>query len=698
MKKIFKLLTITAASLCTALAVSSCGNKDPQPTPTPTPTPDPEKDTFTLNKKTMDLVVGATDTLVATGVAEGGTVTFVSDHTDIATVDATGKVTAVAKGTATITATYGTKTATCTVTVTNFVDKFIVSGVDENTNIKNFKIRATNAGGEFRGETSDVIEVGDDNPFIMKPTLHVYDKETLDPADESVWTYDYEYKLQISNEGTYVDTTEDFGIFDGQKCTFDFNESAIGKDFLIMVRPGGLTDEQKAKETFAYKTAKVHVSDGYNVYSADELAYFNDVQFSDYYRQSGHAENINAGWVSFREAHDLNTTYVAPSIFLQTNVTITKDNLPENIFYKTGDAVEKETWIGRMKDSTDVYCHYADGFTLNGNYFDINAENIPLSAIASDDADNLSHSTLFKVAQNNVENVEVTKEIGFKNCSYFGNAPYNTSGDGASGLIFFKINNEIPGVDTEDVKVKVNTTFSNFNVTQAIISFYAEFGQNIFTIKDCNIKNGFSNGLYFYQNGGANLVNCNLSHFGGPAILSITDADATIEGIDIVADENTIFDNWVTGSEPWFTLTKGGVPAAYIPQILSTEPVIRGVSQAYGNEETFVREEGSDKIMNMIALSLGSGYATTFKKASGNTVGIHADSEHASEIISKSTYQTPVFMTDGGEGCYLDTSAGYPNPVPFMFGGVFGGDYFEMLMGPIPDLGYVTVTMELFKA
>lgn len=74
-----------------------------------------------LNKSELTLTAGDSDTsLTATVTPEGSTDTVVwsSNKTDVATVDsATGKVTAVATGEATITATAGTKTATCTVKV-----------------------------------------------------------------------------------------------------------------------------------------------------------------------------------------------------------------------------------------------------------------------------------------------------------------------------------------------------------------------------------------------------------------------------------------------------------------------------------------------------------------------------------------------------------------------------------------------------
>ena len=93
---------------------------------------------ISLDKTTLALKVGASGQLTATIVptnASNKGFTFSSSDTKIATVDNTGKVTAVANGTATITATSndGGKTATCAVTVTTAVtgvslDKTTISG------------------------------------------------------------------------------------------------------------------------------------------------------------------------------------------------------------------------------------------------------------------------------------------------------------------------------------------------------------------------------------------------------------------------------------------------------------------------------------------------------------------------------------------------------------------------------------------
>lgn len=74
---------------------------------------------ISLSKSELTLPVGDSDTLTATVTPEGSTDTVVwsSSKIDVATVDATGKVTAVAPGEAIITAKAGAKTATCTVKV-----------------------------------------------------------------------------------------------------------------------------------------------------------------------------------------------------------------------------------------------------------------------------------------------------------------------------------------------------------------------------------------------------------------------------------------------------------------------------------------------------------------------------------------------------------------------------------------------------
>ncbi len=75
----------------------------------------------TLDASSISLDTGDTRTLIATVTPSGwsGTVSWSSSDTSVATVDSSGKVTAIAAGTVTITATADSSKATCKVTVTD---------------------------------------------------------------------------------------------------------------------------------------------------------------------------------------------------------------------------------------------------------------------------------------------------------------------------------------------------------------------------------------------------------------------------------------------------------------------------------------------------------------------------------------------------------------------------------------------------
>lgn len=86
---------------------------------------------ITLNKTELTLTAGSKETLTATVKPDNATdktVTWTSSKTDIATVSANGEVTAVAKGSAIITATAGGISATCTVTVNPVTYPITVTG------------------------------------------------------------------------------------------------------------------------------------------------------------------------------------------------------------------------------------------------------------------------------------------------------------------------------------------------------------------------------------------------------------------------------------------------------------------------------------------------------------------------------------------------------------------------------------------
>lgn len=105
-----KLLFVLILVLCVSL-LCACKPTDDNP-----PEPTPDEVTIVLSKQQLDLEMGQSATITATVGGSDEVPTWTTSAPDVATVSG-GKVTALADGTATITATIGDVAATCVVTV-----------------------------------------------------------------------------------------------------------------------------------------------------------------------------------------------------------------------------------------------------------------------------------------------------------------------------------------------------------------------------------------------------------------------------------------------------------------------------------------------------------------------------------------------------------------------------------------------------
>lgn len=134
----------------------------PEPTPTPDPDPVEPADTITLNRAVLALDVGGKETLK---VNEETTETCAWSSSDpaVVTVSDTGEVTAVAAGSAVITAKVGSAEATCSVTVKAAEGSDTTGSTTGNTtatvDISKLTITATSEGG-YEGNLASTSETG----------------------------------------------------------------------------------------------------------------------------------------------------------------------------------------------------------------------------------------------------------------------------------------------------------------------------------------------------------------------------------------------------------------------------------------------------------------------------------------------------------------------------------------------------------
>lgn len=120
------LVLVAGVLLYTLIGSGKTGDDRPDPPKNPTEDVDPNTPTVTLSldQTALELTVGGTGKLAATGADQ---ITWTSSNTDVATVAEDGTVTAVAAGTVTISASAeGADPVTCTVTVKEAPKKDLV--------------------------------------------------------------------------------------------------------------------------------------------------------------------------------------------------------------------------------------------------------------------------------------------------------------------------------------------------------------------------------------------------------------------------------------------------------------------------------------------------------------------------------------------------------------------------------------------
>ena len=291
-----------------------------------------------LNKTETSILLNSTETLTVTFTPNNATdkeVEWSSDDATIASVD-NGVVTAKKIGVANITVKSkknASISATCKVTVK---DNVILSNVSAKHEFVLFEQNRTKDEKNDDGfyDHTQSYKVGDDNPFNVKPALTVLDAKTYQPVSASQWLHDFTISAKLG------DTTvgeEYFKVLDARECNVDFTDAAVGKTFTISIAPGGVDASRVASLT---KSITVDVVDGYNVYNAKELGYF-DTRPADFTRDCPVMEddtNWRPLWREFKTANNMDPDYVPASLIFQTDIAVTANDLPANFFYTAEQA------------------------------------------------------------------------------------------------------------------------------------------------------------------------------------------------------------------------------------------------------------------------------------------------------------------------------------------------------------------------
>lgn len=452
--------------------------------------------------------------------------------------------------------------------------------------------------------------VGDDNQFYTKPVVSFVkiNKKTgaTLPASFQDWTY--VIKVSIKNdEGQYTELEEENDYvesIDNQTCGIDFSEKAIGKYFEVKVYPDKLSEEQMNNIEKYTKSVKFKVIDGYNAYSALDLAYIEN--------RTDESEEQTA-WETFKEEKGLDVTYCPSNIIFHNDIEVKVSDLPSIFFYTTDEVSKLDSdyhrVIGSMKDYSDLYKRTIgenEEFRLIGNYFKLDCSSLSLVVRENEkitaEGTAISHSQLFRF------NGASTGEGRFENLRIVGNAGRQENALLSGGLILIKI-------ETVDVTAYNNISVNTFIHYMANKSTVLP-NTTTFTIEKCKGYDAFNSFVY---NWGAEIYikDSELVGAGGPVIIQdhTYPTSETKSSVPYTEVTNSRLESFVTGSEGWFKLTKAD---SLVPSIKQMSQIFNMVGKTYvvTNGKT---DASKLEYMNFICVNKsGDAQSFTTQKISGS--------------------------------------------------------------------------------
>lgn len=561
-----------------------------------------EATSIALNKTETSIILGSTETLTVTftpGNTSNKDVVWSTSDATVASVN-NGVVTANKVGTATITATSASNdqlNASCTVSVTDTVVLSSVSAKHEFVVYEANKAKPDTGDDGFYDRTQ-VYKVGDDNNFNVKPELTVLDVTTGIPVSASEWNYDFTITATYNGQTA---GSEYFSVVDARECDVKFTEAAVGKTFTINIAPGGVSQSRVASLT---KSITVEVLDGYNVYDAKELGYFDtraaDDGIDEVYMEGG--VQWKAKWTEFKTANNLRNNYAPASLILQQDIKVTPKDIPSNFIYTAKEAsdVGDAAAANSMRDWINIYGRTIAGdFILDGNYFALDFSELPLikreGYEKTEEGAVVGHSSIFKTMAGN--------DIKFRNINMTGNAQKAQSDADkiyGGGLIFVK------GAGSE--------TFSAYNIiaTKFFITFMGQTphipGYPITKFSLDKVK-CFNNYNSFMYNWGSTVTASNslFRSCGGPIIIQdhagTDDYEANNGFVTFGYVPTTTFvdctlKNLVNGTEAWFKQFGADLLA---PTIKSLSDLLYGT----GFSKSFVTNAAGEGKLNMALSAAG---------------------------------------------------------------------------------------------
>lgn len=561
----------------------------------------------------------------------------------------------------------------------NLIYNLIYFGEPEFVTTYRTNIGATEQEDSFYSN-SEIYTVGDDNEFVFKPEMSLMSKENSTIYEPSDFDVDVKVYLVVNNDSTLL---EDNTYYTFSNFAFDFTDEAIGQTFRIEVTPSDFSADISGNAvnpvTFTFK-----VEDGWNAYTADDIARINIVDYdvTEFARYQSQDIFYNADTQVYerRLTYDIWEQYLAEKgyaseslhsingIYMHGNISITPEDIPDDFFVTEAESAYA---AGSLRDFSLLYMHYLNNnFVFNGNYFMIDVSELPLGLsntsysgyIYSENQARYypGHSTVFSFS-GKVDNT-TTETATFKNVNSIGNTGGVVSIEGDSneaikasgGLILLK-------------SIHATTNVDNSIAKEYLIAWYGESSLmdrergNIY-INGVKTYDCFNSGVFAYASDMNTISNSEFKRFGGPVILMVSEAENGV--VDRYAgftiDDNSVLESYVNGTEAWFVMQQATQIAS---QLIGLELLLNQCNNSMMTPIEVTSSTGqvsTKNCMNLIALVMDQDYlASTEQKLFADylrgeaSASNQAFSTYSNAIINgileQSQYRAPVFMSNAGD-------------------------------------------------
>ena len=420
-------------------------------------------------------------------------------------------------------------------------------------------------------QTDDPYNVGTMNPFIVDLRMIDNSGERIALSDVilvfDIHMDDDPLKLEGSELDEYVTFMEG--------NILQFTEFAAGHTFSVIARPRYQANMMTVDDV----TFDVSVNDGMNVYTdADLKAAFADLSVSE--------ANILRNITAELSAHQMN-----------------EDGSPINITANAALGITNGNVYARLSAGTND-----DDFTVNGHYMTVDGSDLPKSN-ADSGSGTLGYAQSFEIINVQISmfyyNVYDAATPGY-NANAFSMHNLTILGNTTTPQINYGLSAE--EIASQEQLMSENSggynalivrngasLFDNMRIGYSLIGFtanaYGSSTQGVETplhlaLDHVRIYDSWANSLYLHNGTGIEITNSDIGQSGGAAIHMVDARSGSgLANPELILDNNTVINNWISGEEAWFKAYSMSVVALQLKGLIESNiaPLGRSIIRTIEN-------------------------------------------------------------------------------------------------------------------